>query len=83
MQIPRSQNMVVDEVAKLASSEEGATNMGLMMEVQKCPSIEEVSIFAIQSTDSWMTPSYHFSRTSTSLKISRKLRRSGREQPYS
>ena len=33
MQIPRSQNMVADEVAKLASSEERATNMGLMMEV--------------------------------------------------
>ena len=33
MQIPKSQNRVVDEVAKLASSEEGAASMGLMTEV--------------------------------------------------
>ena len=48
--------MVADEVTKLASSEEGATSMGLMVEVQKCPSIEEVSTFVIQSTNSWVTP---------------------------
>ena len=47
MQIPRGQNMVVNEVAKLAPSEEGVTIIGLMMEVQKRPSIEEVSTFAI------------------------------------
>ena len=52
MQIPKSQNMVTDEVTKLASSEEGAVSMGLVMEVQKCPSIEEISTFAIQSTGS-------------------------------
>ena len=47
MQIPRGQNMVADEVAKLAPSEEGATIIGLMMIVQKRPNIEEVSTFAI------------------------------------
>ena len=47
VQIPKSQNMVTDEVAKLASSEERATSMGLIMEVQKRPSIEEVSTFII------------------------------------
>ena len=52
VQIPRSQNMAADEVAKLASSEEGATSMGLVMEVQKHPNIEEISTFIIQSTDS-------------------------------
>ena len=52
MQIPKSQNRVVDEVAKLASSEEGAASMGLMTEVQKRPSIEEISTFAIQSVGS-------------------------------
>ena len=52
MQIPRSQNMVADEVAKLASSKEELTNMGLKMEVQKHPSIEEISTFAIQSIGS-------------------------------
>ena len=39
--------IVADEVAKLALSEEGAMSMGLMMEVQKRPNIEEVSTFAI------------------------------------
>ena len=52
--------MVADEVAKLASSEEGATSMGLMMKIQKHPSIKEVSTFAIQSTDSWMPPIISF-----------------------
>ena len=60
VQIPKSKNIVVDEVAKLAWSEEGAMSMGLMMKVQKHPSIEEVSTFAIQSTDSWMTPIISF-----------------------
>ena len=47
VQIPRSQNMIANEIAKLALSEERSTSMGLEMEVQKCPSIEEVSTFAI------------------------------------
>ena len=51
-QIPRSQNMVADEVAKMASLKEGSTRTQLDMEIQKCPSIEEVPTFAIQSTDS-------------------------------
>ena len=52
IQVPRSQNMVADEVSKLASSEEGGSSMGLAMEVQKHPSIEEVPTFTIQSTNS-------------------------------
>ena len=53
VQIPRTQNMVVDEIAKIASSEEETTgSMGLVMEIQKCPSIEEVPTFTIQSTNS-------------------------------
>ena len=60
MQIPRSQNMVADEVTKLASSKEGLANMGLKMEVQKRPSIEEISTFAIRSIGSWMTPIISF-----------------------
>ena len=55
VQIPRSQNMITDEITKLASSEEGSTSMGLKMEAQKRPSIEEISTFAIQNTGSWMT----------------------------
>ena len=54
-QIPISQNIVVDEIAKLALSEEGPTSMDLKMEIQKCPNIKEVSTFAIQSVSSWMT----------------------------
>ena len=55
-QIPRSQNMMADEVSKLASLEEGGINMDVEMEVQKYPSIEEVPTFAIHSANSWMTP---------------------------
>ena len=61
VQIPRSQNMVADEVAKIASLEEGTTSsMGLVMEIQKRLSIEEVPTFIIQSTNSWMTPIISF-----------------------
>ena len=47
VQIPRSQNMIAEEIVKLASSKEGSTSIGLEMEVQKRPSIEEISTFAI------------------------------------
>ena len=60
VQVPRRQNMVVDEVSKLASSEEGGSNMGFAMEVQKHPSIEEVPTFTIESVNSWMTPIVSF-----------------------
>ena len=52
--------MVAEEVAKLASPEEGTGSMGLMMKVQKHPNIKEISTFAIQSTSSWMTPIISF-----------------------
>ena len=53
--------MVADEVVKIASSEEGTmSNMGLVMGIQKHPSIEEVPTFTIQSTNSWMTPIVSF-----------------------
>ena len=42
MQIPRSQNMVADEAAKLALLEEGSTSKVLEMEVHKRPNIEEI-----------------------------------------
>ena len=60
VQIPRSQNMGADEVLKLASSEEGRTTMGLAIEVQKCPSIEEAAVFILQNTDTWMKPIMSF-----------------------
>ena len=46
-QIPRSQNMMANEVSKLASSEEEGISTKFEMEVQKHPSIEEVPMFAI------------------------------------
>ena len=52
--------MIADEIAKLASSKEGSTSMGLEMEAQKHPSIEEISTFGIQNTGSWMTPIISF-----------------------
>ena len=52
--------MAADKIAKMASLEEGSMSMELDMEVQKCPSIEEVPTFAIQSTNSWMTPIVSF-----------------------
>ena len=55
-QIPRSQNMIADEVSKLASSEEEGISTNLEMEVQKHPSIEKVPTFVIQKVSSWMTP---------------------------
>ncbi|XP_023883676.1 uncharacterized protein LOC111995965 [Quercus suber] len=58
--IPRSHNMEADEVSKMASSVEVATNVDLMMEIQKNPSIEKVPTFAIQSIDSWMKPIVSF-----------------------
>ena len=48
--------MIADKVMKKSSSEEGMTSsMGLVMEVQKRPSIEEAPTFTIQSINSWMT----------------------------
>ena len=52
MQIPKSENMTANEIVKLASLEKGSTGMGSEMEVQKRPSIEEISTFAILNTGS-------------------------------
>jgi len=52
--------MIADEIAKLVSSKERPMSMDLKMEVQKHPSIEEVFTFAIQSTNSWITPIVFF-----------------------
>ena len=59
-QISRSQNMVVDEVAKMDSLEEGSVRTQLDMKVQKCPSIKEVPTFAIHSTNNWISPIISF-----------------------
>ena len=63
-QIPKSQNIVADELTKQASSEVGPISMDLKMEVPKRPSIEEASTFAIQSVSSWITPILSFLQVS-------------------
>ena len=40
-QIPRSQNMMVDKVSKLASSEEGGISMDVEMEVKNTPVLKK------------------------------------------
>ena len=52
VQVTKNQNVLADEISKLASSEEGGLSKNLTMEVQKHPSIEEVPTLAIQSTNS-------------------------------
>ncbi|XP_075655088.1 uncharacterized protein LOC142625289 [Castanea sativa] len=60
VRIPKDQNMAADEIVKMASSEEKPTNMELLTEIQKLPSIEEVLTFSIQSVNSWMAPIVSF-----------------------
>ena len=52
VQVPRKQNVLADEISKLASSEEEGPSKSLTMEVQKHPNIEEVPTFAIKSMNS-------------------------------
>ena len=60
IQVPRSQNMRADKVAKQASLGARPMSTDLKMGVQKHPSIEEILTFAIQSESSWMTPIVSF-----------------------
>ena len=52
VQVPRNQNVLVDEISKLASSKEGGLSNNLAMEIQKHPSIEEAPTLTIQNTNS-------------------------------
>ena len=78
VQVLRNQNVLAEEISKLASSEEGRLSKNLTMEVQKHPSIEEVPTLAIQSTNSWMTPIISFLQEGHSPKMQTKPRRSKR-----
>nr|XP_023897498.1 uncharacterized protein LOC112009397 [Quercus suber] len=60
VRISRSQNMAADEVSKLASSEETEPRADLMIEIQRNPSIEEVSTLTVEGTNNWMTPIISF-----------------------
>ena len=52
--------MGADVLAKQSSSEARPTSKDLEIEVQRCPSIDEVHNFTIQSESSWMTPILSF-----------------------
>ena len=56
MQVPCGRNSKLDEVAWHASSEIKTKPLGLMLEVQKFPSIKEFHTFSIQGNMSWITP---------------------------
>ena len=60
VQVPRNQNVLANEISKLASLEEGGLSKNLTVEIQKHPSIEEGPTLAIQSMNSWMTPIISF-----------------------
>lgn len=49
-QVPREENSKVDEVARLASSNNSTRKPGLDMEVQTAPSIEGLHVSHVQST---------------------------------
>jgi len=70
--------MIADKITKLASSKERSTSLGLDLEIQKHPSTEEVPTFAIQSTNSWMTPIISFlqeGRLPQDIEEARKVRK--------
>ena len=60
VQVPRNQNVLANEISKLASLEEGGLSKNLTVEIQKHPSIEEGPTLAIQSMNSLMTPIISF-----------------------
>ena len=62
IQVPRSQNIEADEIAKQVSLEVGLTITDLKMDAQKHPSIEEFHTFTVQNENSWMTPILSFLR---------------------
>ncbi|XP_075665563.1 uncharacterized protein LOC142635258 [Castanea sativa] len=55
-QVPREENLEVDEIVRLASSDTNGGQLGLYMEVQHHPSIEGFDVTYIQSRGSWMDP---------------------------
>ncbi|XP_075665881.1 uncharacterized protein LOC142635632 [Castanea sativa] len=56
IQVPRNLNMEADEVVRQASSEAEDDPLGIKMEVQEFPSIEEFHTFVIQGSTSWIAP---------------------------
>ncbi|XP_075658736.1 uncharacterized protein LOC142628541 [Castanea sativa] len=55
-QIPRDQNVVADEVARSASSNDQAKMTNWRLEEQKSPNIEKFQTFPVHINTSWMNP---------------------------
>ena len=55
-QIPRENNPDVDEVTKLASTEDAPKKPRLYMEIQTIPSIKGLQAFSVQQSNTWMDP---------------------------
>ena len=56
IQVPRSLNSKVDEVARGASSGDRISKPDLKLDIQKSPSIEEFHTFSIHGNPSWTAP---------------------------
>ena len=54
--IPREENSTVDQIARLASTEDTLAMVGLLMEVQTIPSIDKLQALSIQQPSNWMEP---------------------------
>ena len=54
--IPREENSVADEIARLASIKDASAMAALLMEVQTIPSIYGLQALSIQRPSNWMEP---------------------------
>ena len=56
VQVPREENSKANKVAWIASSIQTTQDEGLMMEIQKKPSIEDIQIPLVEFESTWTSP---------------------------
>ena len=56
VQVTREENSKADEVVWITSSKQTTQDEGLMMEIQKKPSIEDILILPVEFESTWMSP---------------------------
>ena len=56
IQVPREENSEANKVAWIASSIQTTQDEGLMMEIQKKLSIEDIQILPVEFESTWMSP---------------------------
>ena len=56
IQVPREENSEANKVAWIASSIQTTQDEGLMMEIQKKPSIEDIQIPLVEFESTWTSP---------------------------